>query len=487
MVFTKICELLKREEYSVLQGSDCVDINSVEYDSRKVKEGSVFVCILGLTMDGHNFINSAIKNGAKAVVVQKDVSVLEGITCIKVKNTRHTLAIMSAEYYGKPASKMRLIGVTGTNGKTTTTYIIKSILEKAGRKTGVIGTIQNCIGDKIIHADRTTPESLELHGIFKYMVDEEVNDVIMEVSSHSLDLNRVDGCNFDLAIFTNLTEDHLDYHKTMENYRDAKSILFGMCNKAVINIDDPYGEYMHSKAPKDVITTGIENEKADMNAFNLVMKPNGVEFDINFKQKSFHLVYNVPGKFSVYNALGAFAAGVMLGIDFDTILSGIAAVKGVKGRFEPIKTYNDITAVVDYSHTPDSLKNMLNTAREFVRGRIITVFGCGGDRDKFKRPIMGEIAGQLSDFCIITSDNPRSENPQTIIDEIEPGTAKTGCEYVKIADRREAIFYAVKMAKPNDFIGVAGKGHEDYQVFADRTVHFDDAEVLLEAFKEIEK
>ena len=483
----KLSVLLKNEKYSVIAGNDDIDVTSVEYDSRKVKNGSVFVCITGFKTDGHKYIDSAIKNGAVAVVVEKDVTVPEGIACIKADNTRHTLASMSAEFYNKPSEKMRLIGVTGTNGKTTTTYLIKSILEAQGRKTGIIGTIQNCIGDKVLHADRTTPESLELQELFDEMYKEGVNDVIMEVSSHSLDLHRVDCCDFDLGMFTNLTEDHLDYHITMENYRDAKAILFGMCKNSVINIDDPCGEYMVSKATGSILTTGIENPKADMNAVNLVMKPNGVEFDVEYKNEKHHVVYSVPGKFSVYNALAAIAAGVVLNVPMDIIIKGIKEVKGVKGRFEPVKTYNDITAIVDYSHTPDSLENMLNTAREFVKGRIITVFGCGGDRDKLKRPIMGEIAGRLSDFCIITSDNPRSEDPQTILDEIEPGTAKTGCEYVKICDRKEAIFYAVKMAKPNDFIAVAGKGHEDYQIFADRTIHFDDAEVLLEAFKEIEK
>ena len=483
----KLNELLKNEKYEVLSGSDSIEVTSVEYDSRKVKEGSVFVCITGLKTDGHKFIDSAVKNGAKAVVVQKECEVPEGIVCVKTENTRHTLAHMAARYYGNPSEKMRIIGVTGTNGKTTTTYLIKSILETMGRKTGIIGTIQNCIGDRVIHADRTTPESLELQELFKEMYDEKVDDVIMEVSSHSLDLHRVDECNFEIGMFTNLTEDHLDYHKTMENYRDAKAILFTMCKKAVINIDDPYGDYMVSKAVGEVLKTGIENKNADMNAVNLVMHPNGVEFDIEYKGEKHHVEYHVPGKFSVYNALGAIAAGVLLGVPMENILQGIKSVKGVKGRFEPIKTYNGITAIVDYSHTPDSLENMLNTAREFVKGRIITVFGCGGDRDKLKRPIMGEIAGRLSDYCIITSDNPRTEDPQTILDEIEPGTAETGCKYEKILDRREAIFRAIKIAEPNDFVAVAGKGHEDYQIFADRTIHFDDAEVILDAFKEIEK
>ena len=244
---------------------------------------------------------------------------------------------------------------------------------------------------------------------------------------------------------------------------------------------------MVQKARGEIITTGINNSKAVLNAVNLVMRPSGVEFDFDYHKKTYHVVYGVPGKFSVYNAIGAIGAGILLGVPMDIIIEGIRCVKGVKGRFQVVDTVGGVTAIVDYSHTPDSLENMLKTAKEFVEGRIITVFGCGGDRDKMKRPIMGEIAGRLSDFCVITSDNPRSEDPDSIIDDIEPGTAKTGCDYVKIPDRREAIFYAIKMAGPNDFVAVAGKGHEDYQIFADRTIHFDDAEVIAEAFKEKEK
>ncbi len=480
-------DILKGEKYSVLGGSDSADITSVEYDSRNVKKGSLFVCISGFKTDGHKYINQAVKSGAAALCVEKDIEIPEGVSCVKVENTRHALAAASCNFYNRPADKMRLIGVTGTNGKTTTTYLIKSILERAGRKTGVIGTISNLIGDKAVHAERTTPESLELNQLFCQMLDEGVEDVIMEVSSHSLDLNRVDCMNFAVGMFTNLTEDHLDYHKTMENYRDAKAKLFSISQNAVINIDDPYGDFMVKKAQGEIITTGINNSKAVLNAVNLVMRPSGVEFDFDYHKKTYHVVYGVPGKFSVYNAIGAIGAGILLGVPMDIIIEGIRCVKGVKGRFQVVDTVGGVTAIVDYSHTPDSLENMLKTAKEFVEGRIITVFGCGGDRDKMKRPIMGEIAGRLSDFCVITSDNPRSEDPDSIIDDIEPGTAKTGCDYVKIPDRREAIFYAIKMAGPNDFVAVAGKGHEDYQIFADRTIHFDDAEVIAEAFKEKEK
>ncbi|MCI1931353.1 MAG: UDP-N-acetylmuramoyl-L-alanyl-D-glutamate--2,6-diaminopimelate ligase [Clostridia bacterium] len=480
----KIRDLLESEKYELLKGSEDFNIEDVEYDSRNVKEGSLFVCITGFKTDGHKYIDSAVKNGAKALCVEKDVSIPEGITCVKVENCRHALAVMADNFYDHPSRKLNLIGVTGTNGKTTTTYLIKNILEQLGHKTGVIGTIGNCIGDKMLHAERTTPESLEIQELFNEMYKEGVKDVTMEVSSHSLDLHRVDGCDFDLGLFTNLTEDHLDYHKTMENYKKAKGILFGMCKNSVINIDDAAGEYMISVSKGKVLTTGIDNEEAQLRAVNVKMTSGGVEFDAVYKNEKHHIVYHVPGKFSVYNALAAIGAGIMMNVPFEDIVSGLENVKGVKGRFQPIKTQDGVTAIVDYSHTPDSLENMLKTAKEFVKGRIITVFGCGGDRDKMKRPIMGEIGGRLSDFCIITSDNPRSEEPAAIVDDVEVGMKKTDCPYEKIVDRREAIYKAINMAKPGDFVAVAGKGHEDYQIFADKTIHFDDAEVILDAFKE---
>lgn len=480
----KIKDLLENEKYELLKGNDDFDVSSVEYDSRNVKEGSLFVCITGFKTDGHKYIDSAVKNGAKALCVEKDIVIPEGVVCVKVENCRHALAIIADNFYDHPSRKLNLIGVTGTNGKTTTTYLIKNILEQLGHKTGVIGTIGNCIGDKELHAERTTPESLEIQQLFSEMCDEGVKDVMMEVSSHSLDLHRVDGCDFDIGLFTNLTEDHLDYHKTMENYKKAKGILFGMCKKSIINIDDAAGEYMISVSKGKVLTTGIDNEKAELRAVNIKMTADGVEFDAVYKGETHHIVYHVPGKFSVYNALAAIGAGIMMNVPFIDIVNGLERVKGVKGRFQPIKTQDGVTAIVDYSHTPDSLENMLKTAKEFVKGKIITVFGCGGDRDKMKRPIMGEIGGRLSDYCIITSDNPRSEVPETIVDDIEVGMKKTDCPYEKIVDRRKAIYKAINMAKPDDFVAVAGKGHEDYQIFADKTIHFDDAEVILDAFKE---
>ncbi|MBR5468292.1 MAG: UDP-N-acetylmuramoyl-L-alanyl-D-glutamate--2,6-diaminopimelate ligase [Firmicutes bacterium] len=479
----KLKDILKGIDYTILQGSDDIEIANVQYDSRKISKDSLFVCITGFKTDGHKYIASAAEKGSAAFSVEKDVEMIEGLTYVKVENNREALAKMASNVYYAPSAKMNLVGVTGTNGKTSTTYIIKSVLDRLGHKVGVIGTIENRIGDKVIHADRTTPESLELQELFNEMYEEKVTDVCMEVSSHSLDLHRVDCCDFDIAIFTNLTQDHLDYHITMENYRNAKGILFERCLKNVINIDDAAGEYMKSVSKGEVLTTGIEND-ADLKAEDIDITADGVTFTLRYKGEKYPVSLNIPGKFSIYNALGSIGACLFMGIDMETIIAGLKDIQGVRGRFQSIKGKNGVSAVVDYAHTPDGLENILNTAKEFVKGRIITVFGCGGDRDRTKRPIMGEIAGNLSDYCIITSDNPRTEDPERILDDIEPGTAKTGCEYIKIIDRREAIFYAVKIAKENDLVVVAGKGHEDYQIFADRTIHFDDKEVVEEAFAE---
>ncbi len=482
----KIADILTGLEYILLEGNVDKDIRQIQYDSRRVEKGDLFVCITGLQADGHAFASKALEQGAAALLVEKEIgAVPEGVAVIKVPNTRKALALCAANYYGRPSEKMNLIGVTGTNGKTTTTYLIKSILDKAGHKVGIVGTIENRIGDKKIHTERTTPESLDLQELFSEMVSERVNDVVMEVSSHSLALDRVAGCRFQIGIFTNLTQDHLDYHKTMENYKKAKGILFEMCREAVINIDDAAGEYMEEAAKgKRMLTTGIDNEKADLLAENIHISANGVRFTLDYAERQYPVVLNIPGKFSIYNALGAIGACLLMGIDMETILAGLADNKGVPGRFQTVESKRGFNAIVDYAHTPDGLENILNTAHEFVRGRILTVFGCGGDRDRTKRPVMGEIAGRLSDFCIITSDNPRTEDPYLILDDVEPGTQKTGCPYIKIVDRREAIFHAVKMAEKDDLVVIAGKGHENYQIFADKTIHFDDVEVVREAFGE---
>ncbi len=480
----KLSKIIAGLEYSVLQGNEDIEIAKIDYDSRKVEKGSLFVCVTGFKTDGHIYAEGAVKKGAAAIICERPLEGIDrDVTIIKVENSRAALSVMSDNFYDHPAEKMTMVGVTGTNGKTTTTYLIKSVLDHIGKKVGVVGTIENRIGDKKLHTERTTPEALELCELFDMMLKEDVTHTVMEVSSHSLDLHRVDFCKYDIGIFTNLTQDHLDYHITMENYKQAKGKLFEISKNAVVNIDDPAGEYMVSKAKGKVLTFGIDKE-ADLKAENMDITANGVTYTLKYDGKEYNVDINIPGKFSIYNSLGSIGACLLMGIDMETILAGLKENYGVPGRFQTIKSHLGFNAIVDYAHTPDGLENILNTAREFVKGRIITVFGCGGDRDRTKRPIMGEIGGRLSDYCIITSDNPRTEDPEQILKDVEAGTAKTDCPYECICDRKEAIFAAVKMAKEGDVIVVAGKGHEDYQIFKDKTIHFDDAEVVKEAFGE---
>lgn len=476
----KLSALLQDIEWTLLYGEE-KEINAIAYDSRKVQQGDLFVCITGFQTDGHKYAQKAIEAGAVAILCEKAIqSDNKDVTILQTKNTRHALAILSSNYYKHPCNSMNVIGVTGTNGKTTTTYLIKSVLDSIGHKVGIVGTIENRIGQKVLHADRTTPESLELQQLFYQMKQENVTDVVMEVSSHSLDLHRVDGIQYNIGIFTNLTQDHLDYHKTMENYKIAKSLLFQRSNKSVINIDDEAGEFMKQNAKGEVLTFGIDKQ-ADITAKEIDISADGVKFTLCYDNKQYMVSLHTPGRFSIYNALGAIGACIFMGIAMEDIIAGLNSNVGVAGRFQTIKS-TKANAIVDYAHTPDGLENILKTAQEFVKGKIITVFGCGGDRDKTKRPIMGEIAGKLSDYCIITSDNPRTENPASILDDVEVGMKKTNCEYIKLVDRREAICHAVEYGQKGDLIIIAGKGHEDYQIFADKTIHFDDVEEVKKAF-----
>lgn len=477
-------KLLGNVSYKVLQGNPAVEVNNIAYDSRKISAGAVFVCVTGFSVDGHKFAPLAEKEGASALICEHmPEGIGSEITVIQVGNSREVLALMAVCYYDEPSAKMSLIGVTGTNGKTTTTYLMKSVLDRMGKKVGVIGTIENRIGDKVLPTERTTPESKELQELLNTMFEECVSHVVMEVSSHSLDLHRVLGIGFEIAIFTNLTQDHLDYHKTMDQYKEAKAKLFERAKKSVINLDDAAGSFMKDKAKGQVLTYGIEKD-ADLKAQDIVISDQGTAFSLTWENKQYDLQLRTPGRFSVYNALGAIGACLHLGISMEDIISGLEENEGVAGRFQTVRSKKGYQAVVDYAHTPDGLDNILKTTREFVKGRIITIFGCGGDRDKTKRPIMGEIAGNASDYCIITSDNPRTEDPLAILNEVEAGVKKTGCVYEKISDRREAILQGAKLAKAGDVIIIAGKGHENYQVFKDGTIHFDDMEEIRKAFGE---
>ena len=460
-----------------------IDITSVTYDSRKVKDGSVFVCIKGFETDGHKYAKTAVENGAAVVVAQDKIDV--GVPVVYVENSRRVMAELACTFYGNPSEQFSLVGITGTNGKTTITYLIKSILETAGKRVGVIGTNQNIIGDKVLltkSTTPTTPNALELQQLFTEMVHYGAEYVVMEVSSHALDLDRVHGCNFDVGVFTNLTQDHLDFHKTMENYLNAKAKLFGLSEKGVVNFDDDGGKKIvnDAKCP-DILKTGLE-AGCDLRAENIKITARGSQFDMVYNGKKYPAMVRIPGQFSVYNAICAAGAALQLGIDIDTVIKGLESATGVVGRVEIVPTDTDYTVIIDYAHTPDGLENIIRCVKGFAEAKVITLFGCGGDRDNSKRSIMGEIAGTVSDFCIITSDNPRTEDPDAIIDEIEEGIKKTCGEYIRITDRRKAIAYALDMAKAGDVIILAGKGQETYQIIGKEKFDFDER---IEVYKHL--
>lgn len=460
-----------------LIGED-VEVKELRYNSRKVEKGDVFCCVVGTFADGHKYAAQAVEAGAAALVVERQLDL--DVPQVLVENTRIAMAEMAAAYYGNPADEMVMVGITGTNGKTSTSYMLKSIAERMGKKVGLIGTIRNMIGDIIIDTERTTPESVDLQRILRQMKDEKVDVVIMEVSSHSLDQKRVHGITYDVGCFTNLTQDHLDYHKTFENYFAAKKLLFAQCEKAVINLDDSYAADMVAGVDIPVLTVGVR-EKADVTASEIDITTRGVQFDFNYRNVTSRFNVPIPGLFSVFNAMSAAGIALSLGWTLDSIKYGLEHMVSVSGRLEPLPTgKNEFTVLLDYAHTPDALENLLKTVRGFATGRVVTLFGCGGDRDHAKRPIMGEIAGRFSDFAIVTSDNPRSENPMEIIASVEDGVKKSGCEYVVIENRRDAIEYALKNANKNDVIILAGKGHENYQEINGGKQPFDEKEIVAE-------
>lgn len=462
------------------------EITSVEADSRRVKDGMLFICLRGLTVDGHKFIEAAVNAGAVAVLVDREIDFYPAsVGVIRVENTRRAMALIAANFHNHPAKSLRLIGVTGTNGKTTTTYFIEEILRVCGRKTGLIGTIGLCaLGNPldISFATDTTPDPLELHYIFAKMLELGVQDVVMEVSSHSLALHKMEGLTFDVGVFTNLTQDHLDLHGTMENYRIAKAQLFAQSEFAVLNIDDESTPTMleyHGNAP--FFTYGAENA-ADFRAIHIVCRPLGSTFEL-VRRGADTLKFELPvgGKFNVYNTLAAIGTATAMGLDIEPIRAAVAQLGGVPGRMQFVPNRRNLNVFVDYAHSPDGLDNIIKTIREATTGRVITLFGCGGDRDKTKRPIMGKIAGELSDYCILTSDNPRTEYPHEILEQIEVGVKETTTPYEICENRREAIFAGIKMLKSEDALIIAGKGHEDYQIFGTVKHPFDDFEVATEA------
>ena len=474
--------LLKGIRYEVLKGEEEVDVNHIRYDNRKVELGDLFLCIKGFKVDGHSFLNDAIKRGAKVLVVQEEVKVKEDITIIKVQDTRKALAIMSSNYFENPKDKLKIIGITGTNGKTTSAFIIKSILEKAGFMTGLIGTIANYIGNKKVDAVRTTPESYELHELFKNMVDAGVEYCVMEVSSHSLELDRVYGIQFEEGIFTNLTRDHLDFHKTFENYYNAKFKLFERSNHSIINLDDPYGanivKDIEERGVKTKVSTFSIEKESDFKAFEIKSHSNGSEFKVNLEGLE-EFSINIPGEYNIYNSLGCIICAYNLNIPMDKIKEGLRDVV-IPGRCELVAKEKNLpySIIIDYAHTPDGLENILSTVKAFTKNRMISVFGCGGDRDKVKRPQMGKIGCELSDIAIITSDNPRSEEPMDIINDIVKPLNYDN--FIIEVNRKEAIRKAMNMALEGDVIVIAGKGHETYQILKDETIHFDEREVVYD-------
>ena len=475
----KLSELMQNIEASSFTDRE---IDGMTSDSRKVKPGDVFVCIAGAAMDGHDFAASALEKGAAAVVCERDLGLDAQIL---TPDTHQAYSRMAANLYGNPSKKLRLIGVTGTKGKTTVTSLIKAVLTAAGKKVGLIGTIQNEIGSRVIPTDKTTPDAIELEALYAQMVEEGCEYCVMEVSSHALDQNRIGDSHYEVAVFTNLSHEHLDYHKDMEHYYQAKKKLFAICDSAVINLDDSYGKRLAGEVSCPVLGFSMK-ENADLTAFDVQHRPDGVSFRYRYQEVESHLSFAMPGDFSVRNALAAMGVCLEMGVCMNTVKLALQAVSGVRGRNEIIPTGRDFTVICDYAHSPDSIENILSSLRETVSGRLVSLFGCGGDRDRTKRPLMGEAAAKWSDYVYVTSDNPRTEDPNAIIAEILPGVENHGTPYEVIPNRQEAIFRAIQQAKPGDTIVLCGKGHEDYQIIGHEKHHFDEREVVAEALKTLD-
>lgn len=486
-----LSDLLQGIEPVEIMGDSSLEITGIHYDSRKIKPGYLFICITGLKTDGHLYIKEAVDNGAAAVIAENKDFYMEGMTMAVVLDSRRAMPLIASNFYRHPSRDLKVVGVTGTNGKTTVTHLIKAILEAQGEKTAIIGTLYARAGDQQKEFGHTTPESAEIEEFIRLSLDEGSRYIVMEVSSHALDLHRVDCIDFDTVVFTNLTQDHLDYHLNMESYKNAKLKLFaGMKDRegklSIINADDQWAEYFIGEAGRNCLTYGIEHP-ADIQAENIRISLKGSSFTVKYREGAWSVNTKLIGMFSVYNALSAIACALSEGIEPEVITGALAKVAGVPGRFETIDVGQDFSVVVDYAHTPDGLENILRTGREITGNRLITVFGCGGDRDRTKRPLMGEIAARLSDFCVVTSDNPRGEEPEAIIADIMPGMEKVkDSRYAIIPDRREAIRQAIFLAKKGDLVIIAGKGHETYQLVKDEVLDFDDRKIAAEFIKEKE-
>lgn len=494
----KLNELASALTTAQIIGDGDITITNIQVDSRKVAPGDLFICLPGHTVDGHDYAGQAAEKGAVALVVERKLDI--DLPQIVVKDCRFAMAVLADAFFGSPSSHMKMIGVTGTNGKTTTTYLIEKMMSDQGVNTGLIGTILMRYGGRTFPMSGTTPEALELQRSLDDMTANGVECCVMEVSSHALEQGRVKGTDFRTAIFTNLTQDHLDYHKTMEEYRAAKGLFFArLGNKfahqpeqrkfAVLNADDEASSYFAKITAAEVITYGVENN-ADVRATGVKVTAQGTSFHVDTFRGSADIQLRMVGKFNVYNALAAITAGLLEGIELENIKRSLESVPGVAGRVESVDAGQPFAVIVDYAHTPDGLENVLKTVNEFAEGRVITVFGCGGDRDRTKRPIMGKIAAKYSDFILVTSDNPRTEDPDLILKDIEQGLKDDSVpqeRYEMIVDRRTAIQKAIEMASPQDVVLIAGKGHETYQTIGTTNYDFDDREVAKEAIRGLDK
>lgn len=484
----KLGQLLEDLEYTLLQGSLDTDVVAVENDSRKVTEGALFFCITGALFDGHKYVNDVAGCGASVVVVEKEVELNDAeVTVVKVSSTRYAMGMICSAFYGHPSDKLTVVGITGTKGKTTTTYMIKSMLESAGHKTGLIGTIESIVGDEVTPASNTTPESIVMQKTLARMVEAGLDSVVMEVSSQGLMLDRVAGISFDYGIFTNLSEDHIgpNEHKDFAEYLGWKAKLFTLCKTGIFNIDDVNCEAIMKGHTCEVVTYGMK-EGADYQAENLQLYEKdgclGITYHLNGKYQE-DVMVSLPGEFSVHNSLSAIAVAKEMGVPMDTILTILKDIH-VKGRVELIPISDAFTILIDYAHNAMSLESILTTLRAYQPERLVSLFGCGGNRSKVRRYEMGEVSGNLADLTIITSDNPRDEEPQAIIDDIKTGMAKTNGKFVEIIDRKEAIRYAIMNAKKGDVIVLAGKGHEDYQEIKGKKYHMDERDLIREVLEE---
>lgn len=482
-------ELIQRLTVITVQGSVDREITGIRYDSRRVVPGDLFVAVKGFVSDGHAFIEQAVEKGAVAVVGEQS-ALSRRATVIVVPNSRAALAQLAAAYFGFPSRRLRMLGVTGTNGKSTTTFLIRHLLQRANQSTGLIGTVRYEVGERRLPAVRTTPESLDLQELLSQCVDAGCRNVVMEVASQALSLGRVNEIDFDVAVFTNLTQDHLDFHGSMKNYFDAKATLFDRMRqnrakeaKAVINSDDPYGQQLIARYGRElsVVTFGM-GARAEFRASDFNIEMNGTSYRLDAKERSYLVRLPLIGRFNIYNSLAALAAAHAVGLDMRSAVLALAKAPQVPGRLEAVQAKRKYQVFVDYAHTDDALLNVVKTCRDLNPARLIVVFGCGGNRDKMKRPLMGAVADLYADYSIITSDNPRNEDPESIIRDVESGFKHKN--YEKIVDRKEAISRAVAMAQPRDIVLIAGKGHEKYQEFNDHTVPFDDVEFAGRALEE---